>query len=423
MNPPLSVVVRELAPLVLGVLVRRHADFAACEDAVQDALLAATTQWPVDGWPDNPRNWLIAVAERRLHDARRAASARRDRESRIVAREPQLAPAPDEQPRDIDDTLTVLFLCCHPALSPSSQLALTLRAVGGLTTAEIAHSFLVPETTMAQRISRAKSRIRTSNMPFRLPSEADRPARLKVVLHVLYLIFTEGHTGSGGDTLHRVELTGEAIRLVRILHRLLPRHGEVTGLLALMLLVEARRVTRADETGALAPLAEQDRSRWDHAAIAEGIDLITGTLGTAPVGPYQIQAAIAALHAEAQAATDTDWGQILMLYRILDTLFPNPMARLNLAVAAAMVDGPSEALRLVDDLAKTASLGHRIDAVRGHLLEMSNDPAGARIHYLAAARMTRSYPERLYLQRKAADAGRENRRSHHQQRERKKEVR
>lgn len=408
MNPTLSAVVRELAPLVLGVLARRYDDFAACEDAVQDALLAAITQWPVNGWPDNPRSWLIAVAERRLHDALRAASARRDRESRIVARESQLVPAPDEQPRDTDDTLTLLFLCCHPALSPSSQLALTLRAVGGLTTAEIAHAFLVPETTMAQRISRAKSRIRASNMPFRLPSETDRPARLQVVLHVLYLMFTEGHTGSDGDTLHRVELTAEAIRLVRILHRILPEYGEVTGLLALMLLVDARRATHTDETGALVPLAEQDRSRWDHAVIAEGIGLITKVLGTAPVGPYQIQAAIAALHAEAETAAHTDWRQILMLYRILDTVSPNPMARLNLAVAAAMVEGPGEALRLVDDLATTASLRHRIDAVRGHLLEMSGDRAGARTHYLAAARMTRSYPERLYLQSRAAQACGEN---------------
>jgi RNA polymerase sigma factor (sigma-70 family) len=346
---PLGELLRDLTPQVLGALAGRSTDFAACEDAVQEALLAASMQWPADGWPENPRGWLITVAERRLHDAFRSESARRNRETHeaALAVSSPHAEEPSEETGHGDDTLILLFMCCHPALSPPSQLALTLRAVGGLTTAEIAREFMVPESTMAQRISRAKSRIRATGVSFRLPSEAERPDRLRVVLHVLYLVFTEGHTSTTGPVLHRAELTSEAIRLARILHRLLPDDGEVTGLLALMLLTDARRGARTDASGALVPLADQDRAVWDHAAIEEGIALISAMLGTVAAGPYQVQAAIAAIHGEARSAAETDWTQILLLYRVLDDLSPNPMTRLNMAVAAAMVDGPLAGLDIV----------------------------------------------------------------------------
>ena len=407
---PLEELLRDLTPQVLGAIASRSTDFAACEDAVQESLLAASMQWPVGGRPENPRGWLITVAERRLQDAVRAESARRNREAREAAlvASSSYAEEPSEESGH-DDTLILLFLCCHPALSPPSQLALTLRAVGGLTTAEIARGFMVPESTMAQRISRAKSRIRATGISFRMPSEAERPDRLRVVLHVLYLIFTEGHTSTAGPVLHRAELTSEAIRLARILHRLLPEDGEVTGLLALMLLTDARRDARTDASGALVPLADQDRAAWDHVAIEEGIALISATLGTVDAGPYQLQAAIAALHGEAQSAADTDWTQILVLYRVLDDLSPNPMTRLNLAVATAMVDGPRAGLDIVAELDQEPSvdLSHRIDAVRGHLLEMSGDVSGARTAYRLAARKTMSLPEQRYLERQAARLDRE----------------
>jgi RNA polymerase sigma factor (sigma-70 family) len=408
---PLGELLRDLTPQVLGALAGRSTDFAACEDAVQEALLAASMQWPADGWPENPRGWLITVAERRLHDAFRSESARRNRETHeaALAVSSPHAEEPSEETGHGDDTLILLFMCCHPALSPPSQLALTLRAVGGLTTAEIAREFMVPESTMAQRISRAKSRIRATGVSFRLPSEAERPDRLRVVLHVLYLVFTEGHTSTTGPVLHRAELTSEAIRLARILHRLLPDDGEVTGLLALMLLTDARRGARTDASGALVPLADQDRAVWDHAAIEEGIALISAMLGTVAAGPYQVQAAIAAIHGEARSAAETDWTQILLLYRVLDDLSPNPMTRLNMAVAAAMVDGPLAGLDIVAgvELEENVDLSHRIDAVRGHLLEMSGDLPGARTAYRLAAQKTMSMPEQRYLERQAARLERE----------------
>jgi RNA polymerase sigma factor (sigma-70 family) len=394
---------RELAPAVLGALVRRHGQFDACEDAVQEALLAAATQWPGDGVPEAPRAWLITVAERRLTDAWRSESARRAREetAAALAVDGAAAPPADAGP-DADDTLTLLLLCCHPELSPPSQLALTLRAVGGLTTAQIARAFLVPEATMAQRISRAKARIRATGSVFAPPPAAQRAARMRVVLHVLYLMFNEGYATTSGPDLARAELTGEAIRLTRAVRALRPGDGEVAGLLALMLLTDARRAARTDATGALVPLAEQDRARWDHDAIAEGIALVTGALAAAPLGPYQLQAAIAAVHAEAPDAGATDWPQIVALYRLLERAEPNPMVTLNRAVAVAMVDGPQAGLALLEPLAEPLAESHRLDAVRAHLLELAGDPAAAQTAYRAAARRTTSLPERRYLEARAA---------------------
>jgi RNA polymerase sigma factor (sigma-70 family) len=397
-----------LAPQVLGTLVRRYGNFDACEDAVQEALLAAAVQWPDQGVPDSPQGWLITVASRRLTDRLRSDQARRRREATVAAQTPSgesVVPAPgDEHPPDQDDTLTLLFLCCHPELSPPSQLALTLRAVGGLTTAQIARAFLVPEATMAQRISRAKQRVRTTGVPFRLPPERERPERLRVVLHVLYLIFNEGYTTTSGPELQRSELTGEAIRLTRAVHRLLPGDGEVAGLLALMLLTDARRTARTQPDGALIPLAEQDRDRWNQEYIREGIELITHTLARAPIGPYQLQAAIAAVHAEAKRAEDTDWPQILALYGLLTRISPNPMVTLNHAVAVGMVEGPRAGLELLRTLDTDGRLAehHRLDAVRAHLLEMAGDHDAARSGYRTAARRTASLPEQRYLETRAA---------------------
>jgi RNA polymerase sigma factor (sigma-70 family) len=399
---------RGLAPQVLGTLVRRYRQFDACEDAVQEALLAAAVQWPDQGVPEHPYGWLLTVASRRMADEVRSEVARRRREDTAAAQVPageSLAPAPgDEQPPEEDDTLTLLFLCCHPALSPASQLALTLRAVGGLTTAQIASAFLVPEATMAQRISRAKQSIRGSGIPFRMPPEGERADRLRVVLHVLYLIFNEGYTATSGPDLQRSELTGEAIRLTREVHRLLPDDGEVAGLLALMLLTDARRAARTGPGGALVPLAEQDRGLWNRSYIEEGVDLITDTLARAPIGPYQVQAAIAAVHAEAARADDTDWPQIVALYQLLERLAPNPMVTLNHAVAVAMVRGPRAGLDLLETLdADDRMVGHhRLDAVRAHLLEMAGDNAAARSRYRLAARRTTSLPEQRYLEARAA---------------------
>jgi RNA polymerase sigma factor (sigma-70 family) len=384
---------RELAPRVLGTLVRRHGRFEACEDAVQEAMLDAAVQWPRDGVPDNPRGWLVTVASRRLVDELRSEQARRRREEG-VAREP---PAPEVA--DEDDTLALLFMCCHPSLTPASQVALTLRAVGGLTTAEIAAAFLVPEATMAQRISRAKATLRDAR--FALPPAAERSEGLRAVLHVLYLIFNEGYTATSGPDLLRVELTREAIRLTREVRRLLPDDGEVAGLLALMLLNDARRAARVRADGGIVPLAEQDRSRWNREAIAEGVALVSDALATKPVGPYQVQAAIAAVHAEAPSAGETDWPQVLALYEVLERLSPGPMVTLNRAIALAMVRGPRAGLELLDTLDALSS-HYRLDAVRGHLLEMAGDTAAAREAYARAARGTTSLPERRYLEERLA---------------------
>jgi RNA polymerase sigma factor (sigma-70 family) len=390
---------RELAPQVLGALVRRYGRFDTCEDAVQEALLAAALQWPKEGVPENPRGWLIAVASRRLIDQLRSDQARRLREETAAAQVP-----PDELPADQDDTLTLLFLCCHPALSPASQLALTLRAVGGLTTDQIARAFLVPEATMAQRISRAKQTIKASGSEFRMPPEEERPDRLRVVLHVLYLIFNEGYTATSGAELQRADLTREAIRLTRAVRRLLPDNGEVAGLLALMLLTDARRTARTRTDGSLVPLTEQDRSRWDQDSIREGVALVTDALTRSPLGPYQVQAAIAAVHAEAARAEDTDWPQILALYELLERFGPNPMVTLNHAVATAMVRGPEAGLAMLARLDHDTRMAshHRLAAVRAHLLELAGDTDDARTSYRVAARLTASLPERRYLESRAA---------------------
>jgi RNA polymerase sigma factor (sigma-70 family) len=390
---------RELAPQVLGTLVRRHGDFGTCEDAVQEALLAAALQWPADGVPANPKGWLTTVASRRWIERWRQDAARRRREQTAAT----LTPPPEPVPA-ADDTLTLLLLCCHPSLTQPSQVALTLRAVGGLTTAEIARAFLVPEATVAQRISRAKQRIKASGAEFRLPSEAERPERLAAVLQVLYLIFNEGYTASSGAALHRAELAGEAIRLTRQLHQRLPTDGEVAGLLALMLLTDARRPARTRPDGTLVPLAEQDRTRWDPEAIAEGVALITRTLASAPIGPYQLQAAIAAVHDEAATCQDTDWEQILALYEHLHRLAPGPMVELNRIVAVAMVHGPETALRQLEPAEADPALTghHRLDAVRAHLLELAGDEEAAWAAYRRAARRTLSLPEQRYLQSRAA---------------------
>jgi RNA polymerase sigma factor (sigma-70 family) len=399
---------RELAPQVLGAVIRRFGDFAAAEDAVQEALLAAALQWPEEGVPDNPRGWLIHVAARRMTDHVRAELARRRRETFVVMQAPpheQVAPGADDEARtEQDDTLILLFMCCHPALTRPSAIALTLRAVGGLTTAEIANAYLVPEATMAQRISRAKQRIKASGVPFRMPTEGERAERLSAVLHVLYLIFNEGYASSIGPHLHRSDLSNEAIRLTRAVHNLLPADGEVAGLLALMLLTDARRVARTGPDGELIPLAQQDRTLWDRDAISEGTALITETLSGGSIGAYQLQAAIAALHDEAPRAADTDWPQILALYGLLKRMSDNPMVALNHAIAAAMVHGPSAGLELLTPLDGDERLaGHyRLDAVRAHLFEMAGDRAAAVAHYQAAAGRTTSIPERNYLTTQAA---------------------
>jgi predicted RNA polymerase sigma factor len=390
------------------VLTRRFGDFGTAEDAVQEALLAAATQWPAEGMPDNPRGWLIQVGYRRMIELVRGEQARRRREDLAARREPddrRAAPAADvELAGDRDDTLLLLFLCCHPSLTPSSAIALTLRAVGGLSTVEIARAFIVPEATMAQRISRAKQRIKASGMSFRMPDEQDRAQRLAAVLHVLYLIFTEGHTSSAGPDLRRVDLSDEAVRLARAVHRLLPDDSEVAGLLALMLLTDARSPARTGPGGELISLADQDRSRWDAAAIAEGVALITRALPRGPVGPYQLQAAIAAVHDEAPTAADTDWPQILALYEVLEACSANPVVALNRAVATAMVHGPAaglDGLAALDDDPRLAG-HHRLHAARAHLYEMAGDRQRAVDHYRAAASGTTSLPEQRYLTVRAA---------------------
>ena len=404
---PSEHLLRELAPQVLGAVIRRFRDFTGAEDAVQEALVAAYVQWPREGRPENPRAWLIQVASRRMTDHLRGETARRRRETAAAAHLEQAAPAPGLEigaETDQDDTLILLFMCCHAALTPSSAIALTLRAVGGLTTAEIACAFLVPESTMAQRISRAKNSIKASGVPFRLPTSQERVERLRVVLHVLYLIFNEGYTTSAGPQLQRLELSHEAIRLTRAVHTLLPDDTEVAGLLALMLLTDARRTARTGPGGELVPLTKQDRSLWDRDEIEEGIALLTATLTKGSIGPYQLQAAIAAVHDEAARVEDTDWPQILALYDLLKRMSDNPMVMLNHAVAAAMVHGPSAGLKLLSVLDADGRLKghHRLDAVRAHLLELDGDHTGAIAHYLAAADRTTSQPERNYLMTQAA---------------------
>ena len=397
---------RELAPQVLGSIVRRFRDFSAAEDAVQEAMIAAFTQWPQEGIPENPRGWLIQVASRRITDQLRSEISRREREAEVARDADTIAPADIEPDMDMDpdDTLILLFMCCHPALTSSSAIALTLRAIGGLTTAEIAKAFLVPEATMAQRISRAKQNIKTSGAPFRLPSPPERTERLPAVLHVLYLIFNEGYASSSGAQLQRLDLAREAIRLTRSAKTLLPDNAEVAGLLALMLLTDARRAARTGPNEELIPLDKQDRSLWDRPEISEGVELLTAALSKGNVGLYQLQAAVAAVHDEASRSQDTDWPQILALYELLKRVSPGPMVTLNHAIAAAMVHGPAKGLELLKPLDTDTRLAdhYRLDAVRGHLLEMLGDHERAIHHYRIAAGRTTSLPEQNYLMTQAA---------------------
>jgi RNA polymerase sigma factor (sigma-70 family) len=392
-------VLRGLAPQVLGQVARRYGNFEDAEDAVQEALVAAAMQWPSEGLPENPRGWLTTVAVRRMNDRLRNDSARRRREDLVALREPahDLSQAPDG-----DDSLALLFLCCHPTLRPTSAIPLTLRACGGLTTAEIAAAFMVPEATMAQRISRAKQRIKASGVPFVMPMAGAIPERLRSVLHVLYLIFSEGYAASTGTVVARGELSDEAIRLTRSLHVSLPDDPEVTGLLALMLLSEARRPARTGPHGELVPLADQDRTRWDRELIAEGIGLLTTALPSGAVGEYQLQAAIAAVHDDAPTAAETDWPQILALYGLLERMTDNPIVSLNRAVAVAMVEGPAAGLTQLEGLDGQLTGNHRLDAVRAHLLEMCGDHDSAIAHYRTAAGRTTSLAERNYLTTRAS---------------------
>jgi RNA polymerase sigma factor (sigma-70 family) len=408
--PDIEHLLRELAPEVLGALTRRHGDFAGAEDALQEALIAAATQWPTEGVPSNPRGWLYHVAMRRITDHLRSEMARRRREDAVASEvwaDWAFVPPPDaEIGIEADDTLALLFMCCHPALTPASAIALTLRAVGGLTTLEIANAFLVPEATMAQRISRAKASIKASGAAFDIPTAEERSERLTAVLHVLYLMFSEGYTSSTGPDLNRLDLSNEAIRLTRLLRDLLPDDGEIAGLLALMLLTDARRPARTGAHGQLIPLDEQDRTMWDRLLIAEGVTLVSDALAQGSPGPYQIQAAIAAVHDEAATLEETDWRQILALYGVLESMGDNPMVSLNRAIALAMVEGPTRALDMLQELNDDPRLkGHyRLEAVRGHLYDMAGDTDRARQHYQAAAERTTSIPERDYLLTKAARA-------------------
>ncbi|MFI2030410.1 RNA polymerase sigma factor [Streptomyces buecherae] len=389
---------RALTPRVLTTLVRRYGQFEDCEDAVQEAVIAAAVQWPTEGVPDNPRGWLVTVASRRLIDRIRSDHARREREAALAI---EVAPA---EPPDTDDTLVLLFLCCHPTLTPASQTALTLRAVGGLTTTEIARAFLVPEATMGARISRAKQRIRAAGSSFALPRGAELRERLRVVLHVLYLIFNEGYTASSGSRLHRPDLAHEAIRLTRMAHARLPEDGEVTGLLALMLLTHARRDARTTAAGDLVPLDEQDRTVWDRALIDEGTALVKAALAGPALGPYALQAAIAATHADAATAEETDWAQVHALYLILERVAPNPMVTLNRAIALAETEGPAAGLSLLATLDGDDRMAghHRLLSVRAHLLERTGDTAGAYAYYRRAAKATASLAEQRYLELRAS---------------------
>jgi RNA polymerase sigma factor (sigma-70 family) len=405
LDPSVEHLLRELAPQVLGAVIRRFHDFASAEDAVQEALIAAITQWPHEGVPDNPRGWLIHVASRRMTDQLRSDTARRAREAAAMMESDLIIPPVELAPdMNHDDTLILFFMCCHPALTPSSAIALTLRAVGGLTTGEIAHAFMVPEATMAQRISRAKQSIKASGAPFSLPTQQEQTQRLRSVLHVLYLIFNEGYTSTSGPDLQRLELSQEAIRLTRSIHKLLPQHSEVAGLLALMLLTDARRTARTGAGGELIPLDKQDRILWDQAEISEGTALLTTALSKGSIGAYQLQAAIAAVHDEAARSEDTDWPQILALYELLKSTSDNPMVVLNHAIAAAMVHGPSKGLELLTALDSDPRLTehYRLDAVRAHLLEMAGDHQAAITLYRRAASRTTSIPERNYLTTQAA---------------------
>jgi RNA polymerase sigma factor (sigma-70 family) len=398
-NREVEGLLRESAPRVLAAVARRFGDFAEAEDAVQEAMIDAARQWPAQGLPENPTGWLVHVASRRMSDRIRSEAARRGREQAVSAAEPPIAA---EMCSEADDTLLLMFMCCHPSLTPASAIALTLRAVAGLTTAEIAAAFLVPEQTMAQRVSRAKKTIKDSGEPFRMPDAEERGERLRAVLRVIYLIFNEGYAVSAGAELARSDLAAEAIRLGRIVHLAVPSEPEVGGLLALMLLTEARRPARTDAGGELVPLEEQDRTLWDRDLIAEGGSLLAQALAQGAVGEYQLQAAIAAEHVKALSPEQTNWGEILALYGLLEQMTGNPMVALNRAIAAAMVEGPQAGLALLDELDRRLKGHHRLHSTRAHLLEQAGDRAAAVAEYQRAAELTRSIPERDYLTKRAA---------------------
>ncbi|MFE6864815.1 RNA polymerase sigma factor [Nocardia sp. NPDC057668] len=397
---------RRESPHVLAALLRRHGDLGHCEDAAQEAAEAATVQWDRDGVPTDPRGWLITVASRRLIDRVRADRSRAGREEAVAAAQPRdahTAPAADRAPiGDSDDTLRMLVLCCHPSLSRPSQVALTLHAVCGLGTAEIAAAYLVPTRTMTQRLTRARSTLRSAGAVFELPSRADLPARIAAVLDVCHLLFTEGHTRSTGSALVDWSLTAEAMRLTRQLHCAIPDHDEIAGALALMLLTDARTATRT-EAGELVPLADQDRSRWDRDLIAEGVAILERVLPRGHIGRFQLQAAIAAVHAESPTWQDTDWPQISILYAMLDRVAPGPFVTLNRAVAVGMERGPAHGLALLAPLLDNPSMRrhHRTHAVRAHLLEMLGDRAAAIESYRRAAQLATSVPEQRYLNDRA----------------------
>ncbi len=398
---PAEDLLRDLAPQVVGILSRRSGDFSAAEDAVQEALVAAHTTWPRDGIPDNPRGWLLTAASRRLVDEQRSAAARRRREQDWAAGSPEGAEVVQH-----DDSLTVLLLCCHPALSPASAVALTLRAVGGLTTAEIATAYVVPESTMAQRISRAKATLRDLGEPFDLPVGDRLELRVARALAVLYLLYNEGYAASAGPDVIRADRSAEAIRLARLAHRLLPADPEVSALLALMLLLDARRPARVTAAGDLVPLDEQDRSLWDPRLVAEGTALLGSSLGGGQPGPYQVQAAIAAVHDRAPSAADTDWPQVLALYGLLEEVAPSPFVTLARAVALAEAEGPDAAEAVLEEAAARLPDNHRVDAVRGHLAELRGDREAAREHYARAARHATNLAEQRHLTARASRLGR-----------------
>jgi RNA polymerase sigma factor (sigma-70 family) len=406
---PTDLLLRELTPRVLGAVVRRYGHFDTCEDAVQEALVAAARQWRIEGVPKRPHAWLIRVASRRLTDLLRAEQARRRREGVVagwVLPRDMSAPPADADRAGEDDTLVLLVLCCHPALSQASQIALTLRAVGGLSTAEIARALLTSEAATTRRITRAKRTVQDSGVPFRLPPPAEQAERLATVLRVLYLIFTEGYSATAGPDLHRPELAAEAIRLAEVLHDLRPDDAEAAGLLALMLLTDARAPARTTEAGDLVPMHEQDRSRWKAASIRRGVGLVSRALPHGPVGPYQLQAAIAAVHDEAASAADTDWPQIVALYELLRKVAPGPVTELNHAVAVAMADGPAVGLALLGTLRDPRlTRDHRLHAARAHLLEMSGSRDEAREAYLLAARHATNQRHVRYLRTRAERLG------------------